>query len=149
MSFLLDTNVISEARKGGAANPAVAKWFASADPADLFLSVMVVGELRQGVERARRRDPVFAQQLETWLVVMVDRYRSRILPIDQQIADLWGRLNVPNPLPVVDGLLAATALAHDMTLVTRNTRQVAGTGARLFDPFTGDHGARATRSARM
>ncbi len=80
---------------------------------------------------------MFAQKLDRWLGVIVDRYENRILPIDQKIAELWGRLDVPNPLPVVDGLLAATALAHDLTLVTRNVRQVAATGARLLDPFRG------------
>lgn len=135
MSFLLDTNVISEARKGPGANAGVAKWFADADPAKLFLSALVVGELRQGVELARRRDRVFGQKLERWLAVIVDSYANRILAIDEKIAELWGRLNVPNPVPVVDGLLAATALTHDLTLVTRNTRHVAGTGARLLDPF--------------
>lgn len=136
MSFLLDTNVISELRKGQRADRALIDWFATVDEAHLFLSVLVMGELRQGVERVRRRDPSSAQALERWLIVLTSAYSDRILAVDSRIADLWGCLNVPDPLPAVDGLLAATALAHDLTFVTRNTRHVAGTGVRLHNPFT-------------
>ena len=136
MSFLLDTNVISELRKGQRADRAVIDWFSTVAEADLFLSVLVMGELRQGIERVRRRDPSSAQALERWLMVLMSAYSDRILAIDSRIAELWGRLNVPDPLPAVDGLLAATAMAHDMTLVTRNARHVAGTGVRLYNPFT-------------
>jgi len=136
VSFLLDTNVISELRKGQRADRAVIDWFSTVAEADLFLSVLVMGELRQGIERVRRRDPSSAQALERWLMVLMSAYSDRILAIDSRIAELWGRLNVPDPLPAVDGLLAATAMAHDMTLVTRNARHVAGTGVRLYNPFT-------------
>jgi predicted nucleic acid-binding protein len=95
----------------------------------------VVGELRQGVEGIRRRDPEAARQLDRWLLALVGSYGDRILPVDARVAELWGRLNVPNRLPVVDGLLAATAIVHDLTLVTRNTRHVAKTGALVLDPF--------------
>lgn len=135
MSYLLDTNVVSELRKRTRASAAVSSWFANVDSNDLFLSALVVGELRQGTERIRRRDPVAAERLERWLLALVESYADRILPVDQRIAELWGRLNVPDPLPAVDGLLAATALVHDLTLVTRDTRQVARTGVRLHDPF--------------
>lgn len=135
MSYLLDTNVVSELRKRTRASAAVSSWFADVDSNDLFLSALVVGELRQGTERIRRRDPVAAERLERWLLALVESYADRILPVDQRIAELWGRLNVPDPLPAVDGLLAATALVHDLTLVTRDTRQVARTGVRLHDPF--------------
>ena len=135
MSYLLDTNVVSELRKRTRASAAVSSWFAEVDSNDLFLSALVVGELRQGTERIRRHDPVAAERLERWLLALVESYADRILPVDQRIAELWGRLNVPDPLPAVDGLLAATALVHDLTLVTRDTRQVARTGVRLHDPF--------------
>lgn len=135
MSYLLDTNVVSELRKRTRASAAVSSWFAEVDSNDLFLSALVVGELRQGTERIRRRDPVAAERLERWLLALVESYADRILPVDQRIAELWGRLNVPDPLPAVDGLLAATALVHDLTLVTRDTRQIARTGVRLHDPF--------------
>lgn len=135
MSYLLDTNVVSELRKRTRASDAVSSWFAEVDTNDLFLSALVVGELRQGTERIRRRDPIAAERLERWMLALVESYGERILPVDQRIADLWGRLNVPDPLPAIDGLLAATALVHDLTLVTRNTRHVARTGVRLHDPF--------------
>jgi toxin FitB len=135
LSYLLDTNVVSELRKRTRASATVSSWFAGVDANDLFLSALVVGELRQGTERIRRRDPVAAERLERWMLALVESYAERILPVDQRIAELWGRLNVPDPLPAVDGLMAATAIVHDLTLVTRNTRQVARTGVRLHDPF--------------
>jgi predicted nucleic acid-binding protein len=135
VSFLLDTNVLSELRKGKRADPGVVAWFAEAPEEELFLSVLVAGELRQGVERLRRRDLDAAERLDRWLVALLASYADRIIPLDLRIAELWGRLNVPDPLPAVDGLLAATALAHDLTLVTRNIRDVSRTGVRLVDPF--------------
>jgi predicted nucleic acid-binding protein len=102
---------------------------------ELYLSVLVVGELRQGVERIRRRDPDQAEKLDRWLLALTARYSPRILAVEVEIAELWGHLNVPDPLPAVDGLLAATAIIHDLTLVTRNTADVERTGVRLFNPF--------------
>jgi toxin FitB len=137
VSFLLDTNVVSELRKGRRAHPRVMQWFSGVDDADLHLSVLVLGELRQGVERLRARDAASAQRLDGWLRRLAEGYTGRILPIDEPVAELWGRLNVPDPVPAIDGLLAATALVHDLTLVTRNTRDVSRTGARLLNPFEG------------
>ena len=135
MSYLVDTNVVSELRKGARAHAPVSLWFAGVNPNELFLSVLVVGELRQGTERIRRRDPTAAAHLDRWLRGLVESYAERILPIDGRVAEVWGRLNVPDPLPAVDGLLAATAIVNDLTLVTRNARQVLRTGVRLHDPF--------------
>ncbi|HYS34125.1 MAG TPA: type II toxin-antitoxin system VapC family toxin [Pseudonocardiaceae bacterium] len=137
MSFLLDTNVVSEIRKK-VPNAGVSAWFASVPATDLFLSVLVVGEIRQGIERLARRDSVQAKIFEQWLGQLVDIYGDRIVPITADVAEVWGRLNVPDPVPVVDGLLAATALVHGWTLVTRNVSDVASTGVRLLDPFTRD-----------
>ena len=134
MSFLLDTNVVSEIRKK-APDRGVATWFASVPADKLFLSVLVVGEIRQGITRLVRRDPAQAEIFERWLSQLVDGYGDRIVPITVRIAEAWGRLNVPDPVPVVDGLLAATALVHDWTLVTRNVNDVTSTGVRLLDPF--------------
>lgn len=96
----------------------------------------MVGEIRQGIERLRRRDPKQAKVFEQWLATLRRDHGERVLPITAPIAEEWGRLNVPDPLPVVDGLLAATARVHDLTLVTRNTVQVERTGAKLLNPFT-------------
>jgi len=137
VSFLLDTNVVSEIRKK-VPNAGVSAWFASVPATDLFLSVLVVGEIRQGIERLARRDSVQAKIFEQWLGQLVDIYGDRIVPITADVAEVWGRLNVPDPVPVVDGLLAATALVHGWTLVTRNVSDVASTGVRLLDPFTRD-----------
>lgn len=134
MSWLLDTNVVSELRKGERTNPGVREWFATAAEESLFTSVLVVGELRRGIESIRRRDVPSALALEQWLAALTDEFADRILPVDRAVAEQWGRLNVPDPVPTVDGLLAATALVHGLTLVTRNTRDVARTGVPLLDP---------------
>jgi len=136
VSFLLDTNVVSEIRKQSP-DPGVASWFASVPADRLFLSVLVVGEIRQGIERLARRDQAQAEVFERWLSQLVDTYADRLVPITERVAQTWGRLNVPDPLPVVDGLMAATALVHDWTLVTRNASDIRSIGVRLLDPFSG------------
>lgn len=134
MSYLLDTNVVSEIRKRKP-DPGVAKWFDSVDADELFLSVLVVGEIRQGITRLARQNEVGAKALERWLWRLGDAYRDRVLPVTAEIAETWGQLNVPDPLPAVDGLLAATALVRSFTLVTRNTGHVSRTGVQLLNPF--------------
>jgi predicted nucleic acid-binding protein len=134
MSFLLDTNIVSEIRRQKP-NIGVATWFDSVRPSELFLSALVVGEIRQGVERLSSRAPERADVLEKWLGHLVNTYGDRIVPVTVEVAEVWGRLNAREPLPVVDGLLAATALAHGWTLVTRNVRDIASTGVRYLDPF--------------
>jgi len=134
VTWLLDTNVVSELRKGERANPGIRSWFAQAEEDALYTSVLVVGELRRGIELLRRRDVPSGLALDQWLASLIDGFANRILPVDQVVAERWGRLNVPDPVPTVDGLLAATALVHGMTLVTRNTRDVARTGVALLDP---------------
>ena len=134
MSYLLDTNVVSELRKR-APDRSVTSWFGSVRASDLYLSVLVVGEIRSGIERLARRDRDQVAGYEKWLADLLELYGDRIVPVTAEVAETWGRLNVPDPLPVVDGLLAATALVHDWTLVTRNTSDVRRTGVRLLDPF--------------
>jgi predicted nucleic acid-binding protein len=135
VSFLLDTNVVSEIRKR-APDAGVAEWLASVPADTLFLSVLVVGEIRQGIEGLARRDPDQAEIFERWLGELIGGYGDRLVPITERIAQAWGRLNVPDPVPVVDGLMAATALVHDWTLVTRNVDDVSSTGVRLLNPFS-------------
>ena len=135
MSYLLDTNVISELRKGERADPHVTAWFANLADEEIFLSVLTIGEIRRGIESVRRRDPDAATSLDSWLARLAEAHRDRILPVDRTIAEEWGRMSVPDPLPVVDGLLAATAKVLGMTLVTRNVADVKGAGVDLLDPF--------------
>ena len=137
MSWLIDTNVLSELRKGDRADAGVRRWFDDVADRDLFTSVLVVGELRRGVESIRRRDHGAAAGLAQWLDALADRFGERLLPVDVAVANRWGELNVPDPVPTVDGLLAATALVHDLTLVTRNVADFTRTGARLLNPFAG------------
>lgn len=135
MKFLLDTNVISEIRKRERAHPNVAKWVEQTPVGEIGTSVLVLAEIRRGIELKRRHDPEQAQALERWFTQMRARLASRVLPVDEPIADTWARLSVPDPLPLVDGLLAATAKVHGLTLVTRNTADIARTGVSLLDPF--------------
>jgi toxin FitB len=133
--YLLDTNVLSELRKGTQSHPLVRQWFEGAQDESMFTSVLVLGELRRGVESIRRRDPVAAVALHQWLARLVDQFAERVVGVDTATVNRWGMLCVPDPVPTVDGLLAATALEHDMTLVTRNARHVARTGVATLNPF--------------
>jgi len=137
--YLLDTNVISELRKRERANPGVLAFFQGLvdEQARVYLSVLTLGELRRGVDLIRYRgDLAQAASLEQWLGLVVEEYAERILDFGQDEALLWGRLRVPHHENAIDKQIAATALINDLTLVTRNTRDFAATGAKLFDPFT-------------
>ena len=135
MRFLLDTNVVAELRKGSRAHASVRSWFAGLESEDIVLSVLTVGEIRRGIDSVRRRDDASARALDRWLRRLVAEHADRILPVDLATAEEWGRLNVPNPVPVIDGLLAATAKVHGLTLATRNVKDVARTGVEFVNPF--------------
>jgi hypothetical protein len=136
VSYLVDTNVLSELRKNERADTRVKAWSESVPGREVYTSALVIGEIRTGIESVRRRDAASAIALEEWLARIVTSYGNRILPVDLRIAERWGHINVPDPLPAVDGLLVATALDHDLTLVTRDTRGLERTGVRLLDPWT-------------
>jgi predicted nucleic acid-binding protein len=135
MNYLIDTNIISEVRKGRRCDPNVASWYEIIEDASLYLSVLVIGEIRKGIERVRAKDNAQANAIENWLAAVDKAFGERILPIDRAVANEWGRLNASRPLPVIDGLLAATAKIHHMTLVTRNTADIADLGAHILNPF--------------
>jgi predicted nucleic acid-binding protein len=134
--FLLDTNVVSELRKGTRCNAGVAAWFADVADVDLGLSVLVVGEIRRGIEAVRRRDHGQATALDQWLARLIRDHAERILPVDREVAEEWGRLAAVRDGSVVDLLLAATARVHHLTLVTRNVRDVEWTGVPCVNPFS-------------
>jgi predicted nucleic acid-binding protein len=133
---LIDTNVLSELRKGERCHPNVARWYESLSTEEIFLSVLALGEIRSGIERIRRRgDAKSVRALEAWLRALATHHADRILPIDQAVAEEWGRLSVPDPVPVIDGLMAATARVHDLTLATRNLKDTERTGVACLNPF--------------
>jgi len=136
LSYLVDTNVLSELRRKQP-QPKVVAWFTQRPRQTLYLSVLTLGEIRKGIERL---DAARQQPLLDWLEVELPNYfLGRLLAIDAHTADRWGRLlaSAGRPLPAVDSLLAATALQHDLTLVTRNTADFAGTEVRLINPWNG------------
>lgn len=135
MGYLLDTNVVSELRKGDRCETAVREWFDAIEEDDVYLSVLVVGEIERGIERIRRRDARSAIRLRRWLSSLVTTFEDRILPITLPIARAWGAMGVSNPIPTVDGLLAATAHVHGLVLATRNVADVEALDIEWVNPF--------------
>jgi predicted nucleic acid-binding protein len=135
VTWLIDTNIISEVRKGPRCHPAVAAWWAGVEDRDLFLSALTLGEIRKGVEGIRPRDPAKAAALEGWLAEVAEAFGPRVLGVDRAVAEAWGRMSALRSVPVVDALLAATACVHDLVLVTRNAADVEGLGVRVLNPF--------------
>ena len=133
MSFLLDANVLSDLRKPRP-NAALAQWFADQDADQLFVSVVTTGEIRQGIEQLRRRDPRRAATLNQWIADLSQFYGDRILSVDQTVADQWGRLRAMRSLPVLGAVIAATARVHRLTVVTRNETDFAGLDVLVINP---------------
>jgi toxin FitB len=134
VSYLLDTNVVSETRRRQP-EPRVIRWLEASAQDAHFVSVLTVGEITKGIVQRRRRDPKGADRLARWLSGLRELFSDRILVVGDAEATCWGDLAGRAELPVIDGLIAATALVHDLTLVTRNTRDFALTGARLINPW--------------
>jgi predicted nucleic acid-binding protein len=134
MSYILDTNVVSEMTKR-TRDESVQAWLDTIAGPNLYLSVMAFGEIRKGVELLRRRDPRQAAIYESWLDRLRHEFRTRVLPVTVAVAEEWGRLQAMRPLPIVDGLIAATARAHDWTLVTRNEKDFVGLDVETLNPF--------------
>jgi len=134
--YLIDTNVISDARKGKKANPGVQRFFQTIDAADIYLSVQTIGEIRRGLENIRNRgDMPQTKKLEQWLELIATNYADRILEFDKECAQVWGKLMSPHHQNPIDKQIAAIALIHDLTVVTRNVNDFRGTGVRLNNPF--------------
>ena len=134
MSFLLDTVVLSELRKAKPSRKVV-QWIKAQKADSLFISVVSIGEIERGIEKARKSDAVFAAALEEWLETLLNLYADRVLPVSANAARLWGRLSARLGHDGADLLIAATALTHGFTVVTRNVKHFAPTGVRVFDPF--------------
>ena len=134
MNFLLDTNIVSELRRPRA-HAGLIEWFDAQSAGSLFLSIVTAGEIRQGIEQLRRRDPRQATLLDRWLNGLAQFYEDRLLFVDGSVIDEWGRMRARRSVPVMDALIAATARVHGLTLVTRNVRDFAGLGVTLLNPF--------------
>jgi hypothetical protein len=133
--YLIDINIISEIGKGLRCDRHVAAWYRDIRDDDLFLSVLVIGEVRHGIERLRPKNQRRAAALEDWLQEILTSFGERVLPVDERVAQVWGRMNAREPLAAVDSLLAATAEAHGMTLVTRNLKDIERSGVCCLNPF--------------
>lgn len=136
MKFLLDTSVISEIRKRDRAHPNVGRWVARTPVEEIGTSVLVLAEIRRGIELKRRTHPDQAKALDRWFAQMRKMLGDRVLPLDEPIMEAWAMLGISISLPLVDGLLAATAKVRGLMLVTRNIEDIAESGVAVFDPFS-------------
>ena len=135
MKWLFDTNVLSELRKGDRCHPGVARWADGISDESRYTSVLVIGEIRRGIERLRRKDVAQAKAIGRWLEQLRRAFPGRLLEVTEEVAEEWGRLDAQDPRPAIDRLLAATAKVHGLTLVTRNTVDFASMGVELLNPF--------------
>jgi hypothetical protein len=135
LSFLLDINVLSEVQKGGQCDGAVKEWWDATDVMDVYLSVMVPGEIQRGIEKMFRKNSARARLFESWLNSVEEEFQGRILKVDLETARMWGKMTSKRTLPLVDSLLAATSMVHGLILVTRNTKDIQDTGVSYLNPF--------------
>lgn len=136
MSYLLDTCVLSETRKGNRCNKNLRNWLIGADESLLWTSILVFGEIQKGIEQMRLVDKPKADDIEQWAIRFREKFQGRVLGIDTKVMEEWARLNAERKdLPVIDTLLAASANVHDFTLVTRNVRDFKGFSKKLLNPF--------------
>lgn len=135
MRYLLDTNIVSELRKGSRADARVVWWYASTEHDEKYISVLTASEIRRGIESIRKRDAGQARRLDSWLRRLLAGHGDRVLAVDAAVAEEWGRITAAHSLPAIDGLLAATALVHGLTLATRNVKDVARSGVPTVNPF--------------
>ncbi len=135
MAWLLDTNVLSELRKGSRASANVRAWAASTLRDRHYISVLSLGEIRKGIELLRKKSPEKCPEFERWLTQLHTDYAEDILPISEEIAECWGRLTAIRTFPVMDGLIAATALTHGLKLATRNVMDFKSSGVETLNPF--------------
>jgi predicted nucleic acid-binding protein len=145
VNVLVDTNVVSELRRGRNADPCVVAWFSEIPSERVFTSVVVLGEVRRGIELVARRDKPQAEVLERWYTSIRDQLANRVLAVDEPIMMVWSRISVPDLLPAYDGLIAATALVHEMTVATRNAADYRRAGVEVFDPWVGGGRSRDSR----
>jgi toxin FitB len=135
VNILLDTNVISELKRGRNGAPHVVAWFKTLPPQSVFTSVIVLGEIRRGIELIARRDRPQAEVLDRWYSSIREQLGNRVLPVDESVMTLWARISVPNMLPAYDGLIAATALVHDLIIASRNIEDFRRAGAKVINPW--------------
>lgn len=144
MPYLLDTNILSELRKGVRCTPNVLKWARASAQERHYISVLSLGEIRKGIEILRRKSPKQCPAFEKWLRALQTDYATDILPVTDTISDQWGCMMAKQTLPVIDGLLAATAHTHRLIVATRNVDDFKSTGVKVVNPF----GCDITRASR-
>lgn len=134
MNYLLDTNTVSEPKRKRPDHKAAA-WLHGVDQTALYISVLTLGEIKSGIIKVARKNPAAANTLSEWAQGIRRDFSNRIIGIDLEIAETWGRISAERSLPVIDSLLAATALVRGMTFVTRNVRDIGGTGVAILNPW--------------
>lgn len=135
MNYLVDTNVISEIRKGDQGNQQVMSWWNSVKSPQIYLSVLTLGEIREGILKIQDRDGNQARRLEKWLTGLRHFFSSRLVPVDEKSAMIWAEVRRYRSLPLIDSLMAASAISREMTFVTRNTKDIEDCGVRFLNPF--------------